>query len=100
MMAREMGTPMEKIIYAGSVGIPQSLNQKKEKASVTGRGEGVYTLVYDGIRKLTHKETALAENTGIITLSPDGKTVYAANETRDFGGSACFWRRCHGVSCG
>jgi|GEM_PF-2222004 len=86
MMAREMGTPMEKIIYAGSVGIPQSLNQKKEKASVTGRGEGVYTLVYDGIRKLTHKETALAENTGIITLSPDGKTVYAANETRDFGG--------------
>ncbi len=70
-------------IFAGSVGAPVGKGGKS--ASVTGKGQGVYTLEWDsqGLRVVA---TAPCENSGIVCLSPDGRFLYAANETRDFAG--------------
>lgn len=60
------------IIYIGTVGT--------SKGSVTGNGEGIYTL-RDGNTNITN-----AYQTSMITLSKDRKTLYALSESRDFGG--------------
>lgn len=52
-------------VYAGSAGTP------KEKGSVTGNGEGIYTLYWDGKQDLRVIDTAYAKNAGIICMSMD-----------------------------
>ncbi|MBR4161929.1 MAG: beta-propeller fold lactonase family protein [Solobacterium sp.] len=70
---------MNRIIYAGSVGT------LGKKASVSGCGEGVYTIYLNDLSFVKY-EAVPSENAGIICMSKDRKYVYAANETRDFGG--------------
>lgn len=74
------------IIYAGSVGTPAALGKKGSKGSISGCGEGVYTLEWDGASSLKVIDTSIADNAGIITKSSDGRFLYAANESKDFGG--------------
>lgn len=71
------------IIIAGSVGNPFS--KSRQNASVTGNGEGVYTLVFDG-KELKKKFVSHADNASTLTVSDDQKTVYVANEVRNFTG--------------
>ncbi len=73
-------------IYAGSVGVPKQLGKKASKGSITGEGEGVYVLEWDGKDTLQKIGAACSENAGIICLSKDGQFVYAANESKDFTG--------------
>ena len=70
---------VNRVIYAGSVGTPG------KKASVNGCGEGVYTIYLDDLSFVKY-DVVPSENAGIICMSNDRKYVYAANETRDFGG--------------
>jgi len=70
---------MNRIVYAGSVGTPG------KKASVTGCGEGVYTICLEDLSFVKY-EAVPSENAGIICMSRDRKYIYAANETRNFGG--------------
>ena len=70
---------VNRVIYAGSVGT------LGKKASVNGCGEGVYTIYLDDLSFVKY-DVAPSENAGIICMSNDRKYVYAANETRDFGG--------------
>lgn len=65
------------IIFAGSV-------SAGAKASVSGQGEGIYSLLLHS--GTLEKISAIASrNSGIITCF-HGKYVYAANEEKDFGG--------------
>ena len=68
-------------VFAGSVGTANA----RGKASVNGAGEGVYAFRLAG-NSLEPLGVARAENAGIIGASPDGRFIYAANETRDFAG--------------
>ena len=71
--------PIEKqIIYAGSV-------SAGAKASVSGQGEGIYTLCLDENGSLSRLSVIPSRNSGIITALHH-QFVYAANEEKDFGG--------------
>lgn len=67
-------------IYVGSAGTP------KGKGSITGNGEGIYTLEWDGGSELCLLDVLKADNASLITMSEDGKYLYSVNETKDFGG--------------
>lgn len=69
------------ILYAGSV----SAGRGKAAASVTGSGEGIYTLSMDSDCHLQKLASVPCENSGIIT-EWNRKYIYAANETKDFTG--------------
>lgn len=69
------------LVYAGSVGTP-----KKGPASVSGQGEGIYTLEIHDDLSMKVIDVLPADNAGIICMDPEGKYVYAANETKDFTG--------------
>ncbi len=78
---------MGRMIYAGSVGTPEFLSKgKKKSGSVSGRGEGVYSLFLDDDYRLFNKGVVYNDNAGIICIANSGKYIYAANESRDFGG--------------
>ena len=77
---------MEKMmIYAGSVGTPAALGKKKG-GSISGRGEGVYSLCLKEDGTIENRGVVYNDNAGIVCMSHDGKYVYAANESRDFTG--------------
>lgn len=65
------------IIFAGSVGNPFS--KIKQNGSVTGNGEGVYTLSFDGNR-LKQTDVCFADNASTLTVSNDLKNVYVASQ--------------------
>ena len=65
-------------IYAGTVGTPKS------QGSITGNGEGIFHLVWDGKDNLEVKDVLRCENASMIT--GDGSFLYCVNETKDFGG--------------
>lgn len=65
-------------IYVGTVGTP------KAQGSITGNGEGIYHLVWDGKDDLQVKDVLRCENASMIT--GDGSFLYCVNETKDFGG--------------
>ena len=69
------------MIYAGSV----SAGKGKPAASVTGNGEGIYTLQMKQDCSLEKTGSVYSENSGIITVW-NGKYLYAANEAKDFTG--------------
>ncbi|MCR5795607.1 MAG: lactonase family protein [Solobacterium sp.] len=71
---------MERILYAGTVG------SKKTKGSISGSGEGVYAAVLNDDFSVCRLECVPADNAGIICMSKDGRYIYAANESKDFGG--------------
>ena len=71
------------MIIAGSVGNPFSKN--RQSASVTGDGEGVYTLEFNG-KELKKRFVIRADNATMLTVCKDRKTVYVANEVRNFTG--------------
>ena len=71
------------MIFAGSVGNPFLKN--RQSASVTGDGEGVYTLEFNG-KELKKKFVIKADNATTLTFSKDQNTVYIANEVRNFTG--------------
>ena len=73
------------IFYAGSVGVPSILGKNPSKGSISGNGEGVYTLEWND-RKIVPKSVQYADNAGIICVSKDKKYLYAANESKDFDG--------------
>lgn len=73
------------LIYVGSVGANPTKKAPKLASSISGNGEGVYTLEWDG-KSLINKGVCYSDNAGIITISNSGKYVYAANETKDFTG--------------
>ena len=75
----------KKMIYAGSVGTPAVLGKKKA-GSISGRGEGVYSLLLNEDMSLDNLGVVYNDNAGIVCLSHSGKYVYAANESRDFTG--------------
>ena len=80
------GNDMERMmVYAGSVGTPAVLGNKA-KGSISGRGEGVYSLLLNEDGSLENKGVVYSDNAGIICMSNSGKYVYAANESRDFTG--------------
>ncbi len=72
-------------IYCGSVGADPTKKNAKLSSSISGSGEGIYTLEWDG-KKLSYKSVCYADNAGIITISHNAKYVYCANETKDFTG--------------
>ncbi len=73
------------IIYSGSVGTPSVFGKAASKGSISGTGEGVYSIcMVNG--KLIPNSVQYADNTGIISISKDKHYLYAANETKDFGG--------------
>lgn len=71
------------MIFAGSVGNPFS--KKKQTGSITGNGEGIYTLDWDG-KKLKKVIVKASNNASTITVSKVRKLLFAANEVRDFTG--------------
>ncbi len=74
-------------IYAGSVGTPDVLSKgRKKSGSVSGRGEGVYSLFLNERNELENRGVVYNDNAGIICISNSRKYVYAANESRDFTG--------------
>ena len=78
---------MKRMIYAGSVGTPEILSRgKKKSGSISGRGEGVYSLFINENNEVQNMGVVYNDNAGIICISHNGKYVYAANESRDFGG--------------
>lgn len=78
---------MKKMIYAGSVGTPDSIAKGRKKGgSISGRGEGVYSLSLGEDFVLEKCGVVLSDNAGIICRSNSGKYIYAANESRDFTG--------------
>ena len=68
----------EMMIYIGSV--------STSSGSVTGRGKGIYTVKENSDHSMTHIQTISSDNAGIITASADGRFIYAANESKSFGG--------------
>lgn len=74
---------MEKIIYAGSVGTPASIG-KYQKGSISGNGEGVYTLRINNDYSIDKINVYPVDNGGIICKSRNGKYIYCANESRTF----------------
>lgn len=66
------------IIFAGSV-------NAGSKASVSGQGEGIYSLLLSEDGSLTRISSIPSRNSGIIT-SYGNRYIYAANEEKDFGG--------------
>ena len=68
----------EMMIYIGSV--------STSSGSVTGRGKGIYTVKENSDHSMTHIQTIPSDNAGIITASADGRFIYAANESKSFGG--------------
>ena len=73
------------IFYAGSVGTPSILGKNPSKGSISGTGEGVYTLEWNN-GKVVPKSVQYADNAGIICISKNKRYLYAANESKDFGG--------------
>lgn len=73
------------IFYAGSVGTPSILGKNPSKGSISGTGEGVYTLEWNN-GKVAPKSVQYADNAGIICISKSKRYLYAANESKDFGG--------------
>ncbi len=75
---------MKKIFYVGTVGdtVQIPLAPRMSGGREKGPGEGIYSFVLEDeqIRPLS---VAYARNAGIITLSSDKKSVYAANELKD-----------------
>jgi 6-phosphogluconolactonase len=69
------------ILYAGSI----SAGKGKPAASVTGSGEGIYTLALSSDGVLSKIASIPGENAGIIA-EWNGKYIYAANEVKDFTG--------------
>ncbi|MGI6608006.1 MAG: lactonase family protein [Erysipelotrichaceae bacterium] len=79
---------MKNMIYAGSVGIPMSISKgKKQQGSISGRGDGVYAISLNEDYSMKIENVVEQDNAGIICLSPNKNMVYAANESRTFGGS-------------
>lgn len=68
---------MDRIIYAGSV--------TSGGGSVNGKGEGIYTLILGEDASLSLRNAVYSPNPDIITKYGN-KYLYAANETKDFGG--------------
>lgn len=66
------------MIYIGTVA--------NSSGSVKGNGEGVYTAAEDKEHNLIIRQVIPSDNAGIITLSSDRRHIYAANESRSFGG--------------
>ena len=77
---------MRRIIYAGSVGTPAALGKRSAGGSISGTGEGVYSIAVNDDLTLERLSTIPVDNAGIICASPDGRHLYGANETRDFSG--------------
>ncbi len=70
-------------IYVGSIGEP--LTKKKQSGSISGHGEGIYTLSWDG--KQLHKQfTTYANQASVIYISRNKNYLYAVNEVRNFTG--------------
>lgn len=64
------------MIYVGTV---------SGNGSVKGDGKGIYTLSQsDGCLEIV--DCLESDNSGIIKMSKDGKAIYAANESKSFGG--------------
>lgn len=74
---------MTKMIYAGSVGTPSSVG-KAQKGSISGIGEGVYSLSMDDRYRIEKKAAFPVDNGGIICKSRNGRFIYVANESRNF----------------
>lgn len=72
-------------IYCGSVGADPTKKNAKLSSSISGSGEGIYTLEWNK-EELKFKSVCYTDNAGIITISHNGKYVYCANETKDFTG--------------
>lgn len=71
---------MNRVLYAGTVG------SGKSKGSVSGSGKGVYAAVLNEDFNIQKMTCVPADNAGIICMSKDGRYIYAANESKDFGG--------------
>lgn len=75
---------MSQMIYAGSVGTPSALCKAAVKGSISGNGEGAYSILLRDDYSMQLMGTVPVDNAGILCISSDRKYVYAANECKDF----------------